>query len=112
MNVSKARLVADLKFEPAGGGGVTSAGLTQHVFVQGEHRWGAFVVRHLRDAHTGKQYSVGVQRISGRAFDDMTDFGPPQTGLTEFQANLAIQEILDLDERGKRKEYLDERPER
>ena len=43
---------------------------------------------------------------------DYTDFGPPRQMLTEVEANFAIREIMDLDERGKTRDYLDERPTR
>ena len=103
MNATKARLVADLTFEPAGGPAVK---LQSHE-IRGECGFDVEV-----SLWPDGTYAVCVVAASLGLRVDNTDFGPPQYSLNEFQANLAIQEILDLDERGKRKEYLDERPER
>lgn len=102
MNASKARLITDLKFEPAG-----SVMELQSRDIQGNNGIDVEVTLWL----DGTYAVCAVSALTGKAISS-TDFGPPQYSLNEFQANLAIQEILDLDERGKRKEYLDERPER
>ena len=103
MNATKARLVADLKFEPAGGPAVK---LQSHE-IRGECGYNVEVSRWP----DGTYAVCAVAEQTGLCVTT-TDFGPPQYSLTEMQANFAIQEILDLDANGKRKDYFDEKPER
>lgn len=103
MSAPKARMITDLNFEPAGGSLVE----LQTRDIQGDNGIDVEVSLWL----DGTYAVCAVAALTGKAIST-TDFGPPQYNLNEMQANLAIQEILDLDERGKRKDYLDERPER
>lgn len=69
--------------------------------------WTAYITKF------GVLYAVSCMATDSQEYDNNTDFGSIQTDLTEFQANLAIRDIFDLDKFGKsRSADYDERPTR